>query len=91
MAKFKVQPLGELVIIEPISPESKTKSGIIIPETAKEKPKKGFIVAVGLDQPKNSMLKVGMNVLYDRGHVMEITVDEKQYLIMRESTVLAII
>jgi chaperonin GroES len=80
------------VIIEPAAAEEKTASGIIIPDTAKEKPQRGKVVAVGpgkKDEP--TTVKVGENVLYGKYAGTEIAVDGQDLLIMRESDILAIV
>ena len=92
MSKVNIKPLADRVIIEPAAAEEKTASGIIIPDTAKEKPQKGSVVAVG-DGKKDEPItvKVGDNVLYGKYAGTEITVDGKEYLIMRESDIFAIV
>lgn len=92
MANVSVKPLADRVLVEPAAAESKTVGGIIIPDTAKEKPQKGIVVAVGpgkKDEPL--MVKEGDQVLYGKYSGTEISVDGKDYLIMRESDILAII
>ncbi|MDD2964618.1 MAG: co-chaperone GroES [Bacteroidales bacterium] len=92
MANVSVKPLADRVLVEPAAAESKTVGGIIIPDTAKEKPQKGTVVAVGpgkKDEPL--MVKEGDQVLYGKYSGTEISVDGKDYLIMRESDILAII
>ena len=92
MSKVNIQPLADRVIIEPAAAEEKTASGIIIPDTAKEKPQKGSVVAVGngkKDEPIT--VKVGDSVLYGKYAGTEITVDGSEYLIMRESDIFAIV
>ncbi|MCD4745994.1 MAG: co-chaperone GroES [Bacteroidales bacterium] len=92
MSNLKIQPLADRVLVEPAPAEEKTAGGIIIPDTAKEKPQKGIIVAVGKglkDEPMT--VKVGDNVLYGKYSGTEITYDEKDYLIMKESDIYAII
>ncbi|MCX8143883.1 MAG: co-chaperone GroES [Bacteroidia bacterium] len=92
MSKLNVKPLADRVIVEPAPAEEKTASGIIIPDTAKEKPMKGKVVAVGngkKDEPLT--VKVGDNVLYGKYAGTEIQIDGKDYLIMRESDIYAII
>ncbi len=84
--------MADRVVIEPAQAETKTSSGIIIPDTAKEKPQRGTIVAAGpgkKDEPVT--VKVGDVVLYGKYAGTEITIDGKDYLIMKESDVLAII
>jgi chaperonin GroES len=92
MANLKIRPLADRVIVEPAAAEEKTAFGIIIPDTAKEKPQRGNIVAVGngkKDEPLT--VKVGDAVLYGKYAGTEITVEGKEYLIMRESDIFAIL
>lgn len=92
MAKLKIKPLADRVIIEPQSAEVKTASGIYIPDTAQEKPQKGKVVAVGTGTKDEDMkLKIGDNVLYGKYSGTEINYENDKYLIMRQSDVLAII
>lgn len=92
MSKLNLKPLADRVIVEPAPAEEKTASGIIIPDTAKEKPMKGKIVAVGNGKKDEPMtVKVGDNVLYGKYAGTEIQIDGKEYLIMRESDIYAII
>jgi len=92
MSKVKIKPLADRVLIEPAAPEEKTVSGIIIPETAKEKPQKGTVVAVGAGTPDQPLtVKVNDTVLYGKFSGTEITVDGKEFLIMRESDIFAIV
>ena len=94
MAKSKVniQPLSDRVVIKAAEAETKTAGGLIIPDTAKEKPQKGEVVAVGpgkVDEP--TTVKVGDTVLYGKYSGTEISIDGSDYLIMRESDILAIV
>ena len=94
MAKsnVNVRPLADRVLVEAAPAETKTSGGIIIPDTAKEKPMRGKIVAVGTGKPDEPMtVKVGDTVLYGKYAGTELTVDGKEYLIMRESDIYAII
>jgi chaperonin GroES len=92
MAKVNIKPLADRVLVEPAAAEQKTAGGIIIPDTAKEKPQKGTVVAVGNGKKDEPMtVKVGDKVLYGKYSGSEITVDGKDYLIMRESDILAIV
>jgi len=92
MNKLKIKPLADRVIIEPAAAEEKTASGIIIPDTAKEKPQKGTVLAAGPGKKDEPMtLKAGDVVLYGKYSGTEINIDGINYLIMRESDVLAII
>lgn len=88
----KIRPLHDRVIVEPIQSESTTKSGIIIPDTAKEKPNSGKVIAVG-DGKKDEPITVKIDdiVLYGKFAGTEINVEGKDYLIMRESDIMAII
>ena len=91
-SKMTVKPLHDRVLVRPAAAETKTAGGIIIPDTAKEKPQKGTVVAVGpgkKDEPIT--VKVGDSVLYGKYSGTEITVDGKEYLIMRESDIYAIV
>ncbi len=87
-----VKPLADRVLVEPMPAENKTASGIIIPDTAKEKPMRGTVVAAGPGKPDEPVtVKVGDVVLYGKYAGTELTVDGKDYLIMRESDIFAII
>ena len=89
---IKIKPLADRVIVEPAAAEEKTAGGIIIPDTAKEKPQKGKILAVGNGKPDEPMtVKKGDNILYGKYAGTEITVEGKDYLIMRESDIFAIV
>ena len=92
MSDIKVKPLADRVIVEPAAAETKTASGIIIPDTAQEKPQQGTIVAVGNGKPDEPMtVKVGDTVLYGKYAGTEFKFDGKDFLIMRESDIFAII
>ncbi len=87
-----VKPLADRVLIEAAPAEEKTAFGIIIPDTAKEKPQKGTVVAVGPGKKDEPMtVKVGDAVLYGKYSGTELAVDGKEYLIMRESDIYAIV
>ena len=87
-----VKPLSDRVLVEPSAAEEKTASGIIIPDTAKEKPQKGTVIAVGPGTKDEEMqVKVGDVVLYGKYAGTELSVDGKDYLMMRQSDILAII
>ena len=89
---MKVKPLADRVLVKTEKTESKTAGGIIIPDTAKEKPLNGKIVAVGEGTKDEKMiLKEGDNVLYGKYSGTEIELDGEKYLMMRQSDVLAII
>ena len=95
--KMKLKPLGGRVIVEPIEQEEITAGGIILPETAKEKPQEGKIVAAGpgeRDEDGKRIaldVKVGDRVLYAKYSGTEVKVDGKKVLILRESDILAIV
>ena len=92
MSEVKIKPLADIVLIPPMEAEEKTSSGIFIPDTAKEKPQRGTIVAAGPGTKDVTMeVKVGDVVLYGKYAGTEISVDGKDYLIMKQSDVLAII
>ena len=92
MSKLNIKPLADRVLIQPLEAETKTASGIIIPYTAKEKPQKGNVVAVGPGTKENPVtVKVGNSVLYGKYSGTELKLDDKNYLIMRESDILAIV
>ena len=97
MGKLNLKPLADRVIVKPAEAEEMTKGGIFLPDTAKEKPIEGTIVAVGpgklSDDGKLVKLevKVGDKILYGKYSGTEVTVDGEQYLIMRESDIFAIV
>ncbi|MDC6384986.1 co-chaperone GroES [Flagellimonas taeanensis] len=92
MAKVNIKPLADRVLIEPLQAETKTASGIIIPDNAKEKPQKGNVVAVGPGTKDEKVtVKVGDTVLYGKYAGTELKLDGIDYLMMRESDILAII
>ena len=89
---MNIKPLSDRVVVEPAAAETKTAGGIYIPDTAKEKPQKGTVLAVGpgkVDEP--TTVKVGDVVLYGKYSGTELNVECKDLLIMRESDILAII
>lgn len=87
-----IKPLSDRVLIEPVAAETQTASGIYIPETAKEKPQKGKVVAVGKGKKDHDMtVKVGDTVLYGKYSGTELKLDGTDYLMMREDDILAII
>ncbi len=97
MAKINLKPLGDRVIVKPMEAEEKTKGGIILPDTAKEKPIEGTIVAAGPGKVGDDgkfikmEVKVGDKVLYGKYSGTEVTVEGDEYLIMRESDIFAIV
>ncbi len=94
---MKIKPLSDRIVIKPAPAEEKTKGGIILPDTAKEKPVVGEVVAVGPgkvtdDGKKVAMeLKVGDKVLYGKYSGTEVTIEGEEYLIMREADIFAIV
>ena len=92
MSKINIKPLADRVLVEPAAAETKTSSGIFIPDTAKEKPQKGTVVAVGSGTKDNPItVSVGDQVLYGKYAGTELQHEGKEYLIMRESDLFAII
>jgi chaperonin GroES len=92
MADVKIKPLADRVVVKAAEAETKTAGGIIIPDSAKEKPQKGTVVAVGpgkKDEPTS--VKVGDSILYGKYSGTEVTIDGTEYLIMRESDIFAIV
>ena len=94
---MKIKPLSDRVVIKPVESEEKKQGTIIIPDTAKEKPQQGEVVAVGPGKVSESgetvkmEVKVGDKVLYGKYSGTEVTVDDEEVLIVRESDILAII
>ena len=94
---MKLRPLGDRVVVKPVEREEKTKSGIVLPDTAKEKPQEGIVQAVGTGRILDNgtkvpmELKVGDKVLYAKYAGNEFKVDEIEYLIVSEKDVLAIL
>ena len=89
---MSIKPLADRVLIKPANAEAKTASGIIIPDSAKEKPLKGSVIATGKGtQDEEMVLKKGDQVLYGKYAGTEIELDGEKYLIMRQSDILAII
>ena len=97
MAKINLKPLADRVIVKPSEAEEKTKGGIILPDTAKEKPIEGTVIAIGPGKTADDgklvkpEVKVGDKVLYGKYSGTEVTVEGEEYLIMRESDIFAII
>ena len=87
-----IRPLADRVVIEPKEVETRTAAGIYIPDTAKEKPQQGTVLAVGSGKKDEPMeVKVGDVVLYGKYAGTEVTVDDKKLLIVRQSDILAIL
>ena len=92
MAKVSIKPLADRVVVEAAAAEERTAGGIIIPDTAKEKPQRGKVVAVGAGKKDEPMtVKVGDTVLYGKYSGTEVQIEGKDYLIMRESDIFAIV
>ena len=92
MSTINIKPLADRVLIEPAAAETKTSSGLYIPDTAKEKPQKGLVVAVGPGTKENPVtLSVGDTVLYGKYAGTELQHDGKDFLIMKENDILAIV
>lgn len=96
MAKLKVRPLADRVVIEPLEAEDKSKGGIILPDTAKEKPLQGKVVAVGKGKTDENgkiiplEVKAGDRVLYGKYAGTEVTLDGNEYIILKEEDILAV-
>jgi len=94
---MNIKPLDDRVLIEAVSQEEKTKSGIVLPDTAEEKPEQGRVVAVGPGKINNNgrhvpmSVKVGDVVLFTKYGPNEVKIDDKEYLIAKEEDILAII
>jgi len=89
---LNIQPLSDRVLIEPMAAEQKTASGLYIPDTAKEKPQQGKVVAVGKGKKDHDMtVKVGDTVLYGKYSGTELKLEGNDYLMMREDDILAIV
>ncbi|MBD3288481.1 co-chaperone GroES [candidate division KSB1 bacterium] len=94
---MNIRPLSDRVVVSPMEPEEKKQGGIIIPDTAKEKPQQGKVVAVGPGKVSDAGEKIAMEVkkgdvvLYGKYSGTEVTVDDEDYLIMRESDILAVL
>ena len=92
---MKIEPLDDRIVVEPMEAESKTKGGIVLPDTAKEKPQKGKVISVGpgrvTDEGKRiaPSVKKGDAVVYAKYGGSEIEIDGKEYMILRESDILA--
>ena len=94
---MKVQPLGDRILVEVLEAKDKTKGGIVLPETAKEKPQEAKVIAVGKGKVSEDgkdiplEVKAGDKILFGKYTGTEIIVDEKEYLILKEEDVLAIV
>jgi chaperonin GroES len=89
MGKVTFRPIGDRVLVKPAEAEETTKGGIIIPDTAKEKPQRGKVIAIGTGKKDEPItVKVGDTVLYGKYSGTEISLEGDEYLIMRESDIL---
>ena len=94
---MKLKPIGDKIVVEPEKEEEVTKSGIVLPDTAKEKPQKGKVVAVGpgkiLDNGERSPMEIkeGDTVIYSKYAGTEVKIDDKEYLILSQRDILAIV
>ena len=92
MSKVNFKPLADRVLVEPAAAEEKTASGLFIPDTAKEKPQRGTIAAIGTGKPDEPItVKEGDTVLYGKYSGTEINIDGTDYLIMKETDIYGII
>jgi chaperonin GroES len=92
MSDVKIKPLADRVVIKPLEAQEKTVSGIIIPDSAKEKPQRGTVIATGPGTKDDKMeVKIGDVVLYGKYAGTEISIDNKDYLIMKQTDILAIV
>ena len=95
-SKVNIQPLADRVVVRPLEETEEMRGGLYIPDTAKEKPQQGEIVAVGAGRIEKGErvpmdLEVGQKVLYGKYSGTEVTLDDQQYLIVKESDVLAVV
>ena len=90
MSDLNIQPLGTRVLIRPIEQEAKTASGLLLPETAKEKPQMGEVMAIG-DETEDIPVQVGQRVLFPKYTGTEIKIDGVEHLIMEASDLLAVV
>jgi len=94
---MKLKPIGDKIIVERIEPENKTKGGIVLPDNAKEKPKEGKIIAIGEGKLMDNgsrvapSVKVGEKVIFTSFAGSEVKIDNKEYLIMNEEDILAVV
>ncbi|MFK5958802.1 MAG: co-chaperone GroES [Lutibacter sp.] len=92
MSKINIKPLSDRVLVKPIEAETTTASGLIIPDSAKEKQQEGTVIAIGNGTKDKPMtVKVGDTVLFGKYAGTELVLEETEYLIMREADILAII
>lgn len=88
---MKIKPLDDRILLEPLPAEEKTTSGLIIPDSAKEKPRVGVVIAVGTDEDLNEKIKEGNKVLFAKYGGDEIEMNGKEYRILQRSDILAVV
>ncbi len=88
---MKIKPMDDRILLEPLQVEEKSSSGIIIPDSAKEKPRAGVVIAVGTDEDLQEKIKEGNKVLFTKYGGDEVEMDGKEYKIIQRSDVLAVI
>ncbi len=94
---MKLKPIGEKIIVERVEPGNKTKGGIVLPDTAKEKPKEGKVIAIGEGKLLENgsrvapSVKTGERIIFSSFAGSEVKIDNKEYLIMNEDDILAVI
>ncbi len=86
-----IKPIDDRILLEPLQAEEKTASGIIIPDTAKEKPRMGTVIAVGTDEDLREKIKEGNKVLFARYSGDEIEMNGKEYKLIQRSDILAVV
>ena len=87
--KSNIQPLGEYVLVEPAKADTKTASGIVLPDTSEDKPQEGKVIAISSD--KKIKVKPGQNVIYSKYSGNEIKIEDEEFLILREDEVLGVV
>jgi chaperonin GroES len=88
---MKIKPLDDRVLLEPLPAEEKTSSGLIIPDSAKEKPRVGVVIAVGTDEDLKEKIKEGNKVLFAKYGGDEVEMNGKEYRILQRSDILAVV
>lgn len=88
---MKIKPLDDRILLEPMPAEEKTSSGLIIPDSAKEKPRVGVVIAVGTDEDLREKIKEGNKVLFAKYGGDEIEMNGKEYRILQRSDILAVV
>ena len=88
---MNIKPLDDRILLEPVEAEEKTASGIIIPDSAKEKPRIGKVIAVGTDEDLREKIKEGNKVLFTKYGGEEVEMDGKEYKLLQRSDILAVV